>query len=39
MTEIVDRFARAIRDLGGNVDEALVRQALTTSYEQAVAAE
>jgi hypothetical protein len=39
VTEIVDRFARAIRDLGGNVDEALVRQALTTSYEQAVAAE
>ena len=39
VTEIVNRFAQAIRDLGGNVDEALVRKALTTSYEQAVAAE
>ena len=28
-----------INDLGGNVDEALVHQALTTSYDRAVAAE
>ena len=39
VTEIVNRFAQAIRDLGGNVDEALVHQALTTSYDRAVAAE
>ena len=39
VTEIVKRFAQAIGDLGGNVDEALVNQALTTSYDRAVAAE
>jgi hypothetical protein len=39
VTEIVNRFAQAIRDLGGNVDEALIQEALTTSYDRAVAAE
>jgi aspartate aminotransferase-like enzyme len=39
VTEIVNRFAQAIRDLGGNVDEAAVNEALTTSYDRAVAAE
>jgi hypothetical protein len=39
VTEIVNRFAQAIRDLGGNVDEDLVHETLTTSYERAVAAE
>ena len=39
VTEIVNRFAQAICDLGGNVDEDLVHETLTTSYERAVAAE
>jgi aspartate aminotransferase-like enzyme len=39
VTEIVNRFAQAIGDLGGNVDEALLQEALTTSYDRAVAAE
>jgi aspartate aminotransferase-like enzyme len=39
VTEIVNRFAQAIGDLGGNVDEALLQEALATSYDRAVAAE
>ena len=39
VTEIVDRFAQAIRDLGGNVDDAFVKEALNSSYNVAVAAE
>ena len=39
VTEIVDRFAQAIRDLGGNVDDTFVKEALNSSYNVAVAAE
>ena len=39
VTEIVDRFAQAIRDLGGNVDDVFVKEALNSSYNVAVAAE
>ncbi len=39
VTEIVDRFAQAIRDLGGNVDDAFVKESLNSSYNVAVAAE
>ena len=39
VTDIVDRFAQAIRDLGGIVDDAFVKEALNASYNCAVAAE
>ena len=37
--DIVNRFAQAIRDLGGSVDDAFVKEALNASYNCAVAAE
>ena len=39
VTDIVNRFAQAIRDLGGIVDDAFVKEALNASYNCAVAAE
>ena len=39
VTDIVSRFAQAIRDLGGIVDDAFVKEALNASYNCAVAAE
>ena len=39
VTDIVNRFAQAIRDLGGTVDDAFVQEALNSSYNCAVAAE
>ena len=39
VTDIVNRFAQAIRDLGGIVDDAFVQEALNSSYNCAVAAE
>ena len=39
VTDIVNRFAQAIRDLGGSVDDAFVKEALNASYNCAVAAE
>ena len=39
VTDIVNRFAQAIRDLGGSVDDAFVNDALNASYNCAVAAE
>ena len=39
VTDIVNRFAQAIRDLGGSVDDAFVKDALNASYNCAVAAE
>ena len=39
VTDIVNRFAQAIRDLGGVVDDAFVKEALNASYNCAVAAE
>jgi aspartate aminotransferase-like enzyme len=39
VTDIVNRFAQAIRDLGGSVDDAFVQDALNASYNCAVAAE
>ena len=39
VTDIVNRFAQAIRDLGGIVDDAFVKEALNSSYNCAVAAE
>ena len=39
VTDIVLRFAQAIRDLGGEVNDARVMAALDASYKPAVAAE
>ena len=39
VTDIVNRFAQAIRDLGGSVDDSLVNETLSASYDSAVAAE
>jgi len=39
VTDIVNRFAQAIRDLGGSVDDAFVNETLNASYNCAVAAE
>ena len=39
VTDIVNRFAQALRDLGGSVDDAFVNDALNASYNCAVAAE
>jgi aspartate aminotransferase-like enzyme len=39
VTDIVNRFAQAIRDLGGSVDDAFVNDAVNSSYNCAVAAE
>lgn len=39
ITDIVSRFADAIRDLGGEVNEDAVQKALDAAYDEAVAAE
>lgn len=39
ITDIVTRFGEAIRNMGGNVNDALVNAALDSVYDQAVAAE
>jgi hypothetical protein len=39
VTDIVLRFAQAIRDLGGEINDARVMAALDASYKPAVAAE
>ena len=39
ITDIVNRFADAIRAMGGTVDDARVEEALNAAYDQAIAAE
>ena len=39
ITDIVTRFAEAIRAMGGTVDDARVQDALNSHYDQAIAAE
>ena len=39
VTDIVNRFAQAIRELGGSIDDAFVNETLNASYNCAVAAE
>lgn len=39
ITDIVNRFADAIRDMGGDVDDSRVAEALNSVYDTAIAAE
>jgi len=39
VTDIAVRFAEAVRELGGDADEAVVRDALDAQYDKAIAAE
>ena len=39
ISEIVNRFAQAIRDLGGDVDQSMIDDLLDQHYSVAVAAE